>query len=176
LSRDPLDLHPVVRPLLARLQDTCLERLGITLDLVETWRDGAAQAAALAAGASNKPAGTSWHNLTYPNGKPCSFAFHVDPFPGPPVLGYGPKVLRWPGCHTVPVELKPGKQTPCSAAELLLTAVALIGEELGLTIGARWEHPRDWLHFEYHPDGATQAQVAALLAHEGDIAVGGFRG
>jgi hypothetical protein len=171
-----MDLHPIVRPYLARLQETCLARLGISLDLIETARGDEAQAAALAAGASNKPAGTSWHNVHYDTGKPCSFAFHVDPFPGPQILGYGPKVLEWPGAVKVGAEIhRAGVLRPCTAAGLLLTAVGLIGEELGLTWGGRWNNPMDWLHFELHPDGATQAMVQTMILHQGDITIGGLR-
>ena len=167
MSRDPAHLHPLARAKWEALRDLAASRLGLTLDLIETWRDGAAQEAARAAGASKKGAGGSWHNVTYPNGTPASLAFHVDPFPGPPVLGYGPKVLEWDGAVRFPVEMKPGRPRPCTAAALVLTAVGALGEELGLTWGGRWDDPMDWLHFELRV--GTLAQVMAAMRADGDI-------
>ena len=154
------------------MEALCKVRLGLTLDLIETWRDGAAQDAAKAAGASTKGAGGSWHNVTYANGAPASFAFHVDPFPGSHVLGYGPKVLAWATARKVEVELNPGGLADLTAAGLVLTAVGLMGEELGLVWGGRWPHLRDWLHFELHPNGATLAMVKAAMSAGQDIHVG----
>jgi len=151
------------------MEALCKVRLGLTLDLIETWRDGAAQDAAKAAGASTKGAGGSWHNVTYANGAPASFAFHVDPFPGSHVLGYGPKVLAWATARKVEVELNPGGLADLTAAGLVLTAVGLMGEELGLVWGGRWPHLRDWLHFELRPNGATLEQVKAAMRSMGDI-------
>lgn len=157
------DLHPIIRPYLARLEAAARDRFGVTLDLIETWRDGAAQDAAKAAGASNKGAGKSWHNLTFADGRPASLAFHVDPFPGPPVLGYGPKLLEWPGARRIGIEMKPGRLRPCAAPILILTAIGLLGEELGLTWGGRWDQPQDYLHFELRVAPLSQV-IAALKA------------
>ncbi len=167
MSRDRADLHPIILPYLQRLEAAARERFGITLDLIETWRDDAAQNAAKAAGASNKGAGRSRHNVTYPTGKPASLAFHVDPFPGPPILGYGPKVLEWPGARTILMEFKDGVWRQATAAIMVLSAVGVMGEELGLTWGGRWEHPQDYLHFELRV--GTLAQVMAAMRSDGDI-------
>lgn len=161
------DLHPIIRPYLERLEAAALERLGVRLELIETWRDGAAQDAAKAAGTSNKGAGGSWHNLVLADGTPASLAFHVDPFPGRWVLGYGPKVLEWDGAVRIPVEMKPDRPRRCTAAELLLTAIGVLGEEIGLTWGGRWDLPMDWLHFELRV--GTLAQVKAALRMGGDL-------
>ena len=167
-DRDPAHLHPLALDAWERLRAAAASRLGLTLDLIETWRDGAAQEAAKAAGASKKGAGGSWHNVTYPTGKPASLALHCDPFPGPPVLGYGPKVLEWEGAVRFPVEFRPGRTPrPCTAAALVLTAVGALGEELGLTWGGRWDDPMDWLHFELRV--GTLSQVLAAMRASGDI-------
>lgn len=168
MSRREEDLHPIIRPKLSLLRQRVQDRLGLTLDLIETWRDGAAQEAAKAAGASNKGAGQSWHNLTLPDGTPASLAFHVDPFPGPPVLGYGPKLIEWPGAIRIDVEMKIGRPRACTAAQLLLTAIGLMGEELGLTWGGRWDSPMDWLHFEWRIAPLSQV-IAALRLQGGDL-------
>lgn len=165
MSRDRAHLHPIIVPYLERLEAAARERFGITLDLIETWRDGAAQEAAKAAGASNKGAGRSWHNVSYRDGTPASLAFHADPFPGPPVLGYGPKVLEWPGAVTIPMEFKDGVWRQATGAVMVLSAVGTLGEELGLTWGGRWEHPQDYLHFELRI--GTLAQVKAALRLQG---------
>lgn len=168
MSRDREDLHPVIVPYLERLEAAARDRFGIILDLIETWRDGEAQEASLAAGASNKAAGRSWHNITFRDGRPASLAFHVDPFPGPPVLGYGPKLLEWPGAVRIGVEMKPGRLRPCSAPILILTAIGLLGEELGLTWGGRWDKPQDYLHFELRIGTLSQVQ-AAMRMGGGDL-------
>ena len=167
MSRNRCDLHPIIVPYLERLEAGAMERFGIHLDLIETWRDGAAQDAAQAAGASNKGAGRSWHNVQYADGRPASLAFHVDPFPGPPVLGYGPKVLEWPGAKRIGVEMKPGRLRPCAAPVLILTAIGLLGEELGLTWGGRWDQPQDYLHLELRV--GTLSQVLAAMRMGGDL-------
>lgn len=168
MSRNREDLHPIIRPYLERLEAAARDRFGIALDLIETWRDAAGQNAAKAAGASNKAAGKSWHNLTLPDGTPASLAFHVDPFPGPPVLGHGPKLLEWPGAVRIGVEMKPARLRPCAAPILILTAIGLLGEELGLTWGGRWDQPQDYLHFELRIGTLSQVQ-AAMRLHGGDL-------
>jgi len=185
MSRSQEDLHPIMRPYLGRLVAAANVRLGIDLDVIETARFDVEQAAAYASGHSQRPPGTSWHNVTYPlpcdcagakeghpvlpHRKPAAMAFHVEPFPGRPILGYGDKALDWPTAVKVGVELRSSRLRPCTAPMMVLAAIGLLGEEVGLVWGGRWERLQDWHHFELHPNGATQAQVVAAMQADGDL-------
>lgn len=167
IDRDRDHLHPLMRQALADLEAAVLDRLGITLDFLEGWRARVDQAAAKSSGASDVTFG--WHNVEYPNGKPAALAVHVDPFPGRDVLGFAGKPLEWPGAVRLPIDFGSGHPRPCTAAMMVYVAVGLIGEELGLTWGGRWDHLQDWQHFELHPNGAPLSQVVAAMNADGDL-------
>ena len=163
-------LHPVVHAPLRLLVRRVFEELGLALEVFDLWRDGAAQEAAFARGATKRRAGQSWHNLTFPDGSPASFAAHVRVIlPGGRYLGFGDSLLEPSNAarriHADIWENKLGEML--TAEHLVYTAVALKAEEIGFVSGSRWSRLQDWCHVEWHPDGATMEQVKTVLAAHG---------
>ena len=162
MNRDLDALHPAVRPMLEAHMGAATSH-GLRTMVIETYRDEALQAEHWAQGRNlageiidasrvvtySRP-GQSWHGVTYPQtGKPCSLAYHLAIVVPGGLLGFGPSRMD-------------------TAAEEMYGALATLGEQIGLTAGARWKM-RDWTHYEYHPDGATLMQVKAAMAAQGDI-------
>lgn len=167
MTRNPEHLHSVVRELLAEHQAMISRRLGLTTTCIETWRDAASQNTHKAAGLSEKAAGSSWHNITLPDGTPASFAYHlsIDPA-GPLMIGFGTSNLHPLRCATAKVDMGRHGMKYLSSEELLYLAIGLIAEELGLVWGGRWDvagRGPDWTHFEYR-GAASPSDMAALLA------------
>jgi hypothetical protein len=167
VSRRLEDLHPVVRTLCLLHQEKA-EGYGLKTLLIETYRDEAGQLAQWrkgrdehgnvidrAATTTDAPPGASWHGLQLADGRPASFAYHLAVIRTGGLVGLGPD----PGA---------GERMD-KAAEAILDALATIGESVGLVAGARWKR-RDWMHFEYHPDGATLSQLQAALLAQARIA------
>jgi hypothetical protein len=164
MDRNIEHLHPAARVLCLRHQERA-DRYGLRTLVIETYRDEAAQLVDWQKGrdehgnvvrpqdvVTNARPGASWHGLRRADGTPASFAYHLAIVRPGGLLGLGPE----PG---VGEELD-------GAAEALLEALARMGEDEGLHAGARFPM-RDWMHFEYRPDGATLGQLqAALIAQE----------
>lgn len=155
MSRDIVDLHPVLRPICLEHQGRC-SALGVNVELIETWRSDGSQFAEWRKGrnnageiidpkavTTNSRPGLSWHNVSYANGKPAALAYHLAVVApdGKGLVGYG----------GVPMD------------DALYLKVGEIGESLGLRWGGRWTHPHDPSHFEYHPNGATLMQVLEVM-------------
>ena len=162
-------LHPVCHAPLETLIQRAAHELGLSLTPFDAHRGDAAQNAALASGASKKPAGKSWHNLVFPGGRPCSFAVHVRiDLPDGGGVGFGDSRLEYPGAVLLHADIwrdKVGERL--TARQLVYVCVMLLAEEIGWTTGGRWSGLQDWCHLEWHPNGATMEQVkAALLANE----------
>lgn len=168
-DRDPLHLHPIARDLDQQLEAKALS-YGIGTALIETYRDNAGQMEAWLKGRTPdgaivdrakivtwKKPGDSWHNLTMPDGTPCSLAFH--------------RYIRTPrgllGLKDAPLD---------PIAIELYKVLGRIGISLGLRWGGNWdmdgnygEHGEtDFTHFEWHK-GFTLAQVRAALLNGQDI-------
>ena len=168
-------VHPVVRPPVCTLVNRVALELGISLRVFDTYRDGVAQDAAFAAGASKKKAGQSWHNLTLADGTPAAFAVHVGvELPTLGLIGFGKSLLEPPGAVRVWADVWDNKVgTRLTAEQLVLAAVGLKAEEIGFVAGMRWRMLQDWCHVEWHPNGAPLEEVRAVLAAQGTI--GGLR-
>lgn len=159
-DRDPLHLHPFVNGVLKQ-HITAAQEHGLAVRLIETWRGSADQEAAKAGGYSKAGAGQSWHNVTYPDGRPCSFAYHLAIVRPGGLLGLGSAPDIGAGLDLAGVKM--------------YEALGLIGQSLGLRWGGNWDRDRqtlepgenDLMHFELHPNGATLAQtIAAVRAGE----------
>lgn len=162
-DRDLTHLHPHVFQLLNE-HVTRAQAHGLLVVVIETYRNEAEQLANWQKGrdASGnivdpgsivtmaKP-GDSYHGVCYPNGTPCSLAYHLAiDVPGPPLLGFGDSRLD-------------------TAAEALYTGLGILGEELGLTWGGRWHQPRDWTHFELRVPGKSLTDLKLMIKTLGDI-------
>jgi len=178
------ELHPLVRPKMVALVSAAHLELGVDLDAFDFWRDpkeqdelfyigrnNAGEVVDPKAVVTNKRGGGSWHNVTYRTGKPCSLAFHVRPkLPGSRWLGFADSRLHTAAMKSMKADLTVAVELDnLSGAELIYCAVGLLGEQLGLRWGGRWRQPADFAHFELHPNGATLAQVQALIASQGDV-------
>lgn len=98
---------------------------------------------------TNSRPGKSYHNVRYPSGKACSLAYHIR------LRDRAGRLVGWPGAAPMDDD-----------AYLRL---GLLGEKLGLVWGGRWKNPHDPCHYEVHPNGATLAQVHAVILEQGDI-------
>jgi len=131
--------------------------VGICTKQFETWRDPAVQAAHFAKGRNaagmvilpgavitNARPGRSWHNLTI-HGTPAALAYHLGiKLPGGGIYGLGDSKIG-------PAGIK------------VLTALGMIGEQLGLRWGGRWKS-RDYTHFEFLPaKGVNIIKVAEWI-------------
>lgn len=160
MSRDRQDLHPVMLPIMfEHIRKAAL--VGISLDLIETWRGQADQDDAKRRGASQARWRQSWHNVTFRNGRPASLAYHLAVrLPEGGLLGFGKSKLNKAGYR-------------------VYEAVGIIGAEIGLRWGGDWDQDgkllergeNDLCHFEYHPNGAPLSQVWAAMMAQGDIHV-----
>ena len=166
IDRDPLHLHPSARVLMFRHQEEAKRRLGVRTTCIETWRDPARQDLAFAAGLTDKRAGGSHHNITGPAGEPASCGYHlaIDP-DGPLIIGFGSHLIHPAGCRTIPVHMGNHGVKDLSPEELQYVSLGLIGEELGLTSGMRWNvrgRGPDWTDFQITaPLSHIVAQIAA---------------
>lgn len=133
-SRDPYELHPIVRGMLEQHVKECEER-GVDLLVTSTWRDGESQNALYNQGrtkpgkiVTNAKPGQSWHNWRA--------AYDIVPLVnGKPVWGTaGDDLLLW-------------KQ------------VGLCGLLCGLEWGGLWKSP-DYPHFQFTA-GLTIADMQA---------------
>jgi hypothetical protein len=128
--------------------------------LQETWRDPGEQLRLYGLGrdehgnvvdkkkvVTNAKPGLSWHNLTYHDGKPASFAYHVAirDEDGVGIEGFGRNTL-----------------SAKDKEDYLF--IGRLGEHLGLTWGGRWKS-EDLVHFEYRI--AALSNVRAAL-HAGE--------
>lgn len=171
IDRDPNHLHPSALAEMERLHAEVWRRLGIRLTCIETWRDAAGQNAAFAAQLTEKRAGGSHHNITMPNGDPASCAWHsaIDP-DGPLLVGFGSSSLHPPGTRAALVDTGKHGFKPLAPEEMIYFAVGLIGEELGLTGGFRWNvrgRGPDWTHWQISAPLShivTQLQAGRMLA------------
>jgi len=155
-------LHPFVRSILAK-HIAAATRHGLITKVIETYRDETTQLVNWQKGrdaqgniidraaiVTNAPPGASYHGVRYNAGMPCSLAYHLAiDVPGPPLLGFGDSRLT-------------------KAAEALYTGLGILGEDLGLTWGGRWQL-RDWTHFEQRFPGSSLADIKALILSMGDI-------
>jgi len=179
-------LHPIMLPVLAEHQDILRRRFGIATVLQETARDDTAQQLNFLKGrdpvtlevvdkrkvVTNARPGMSWHNVTYPTGKPASLAYHLGidsdlTAPGVQYLGFGAADLDLSGAPRLRCDLD-GREPldELGPGHLVYCVVGLVGESLGLTWGGRWSI-RDWMHFERRV--GTLAQVQAAMKSHGDI-------
>ena len=168
-DRDPLHLHPLARDLDQRLEEKALG-YGIGTGLIETYRDNGGQMEAwlksrLPDGTITdrskivtwKKPGDSWHNLVWPDGTPCSLAFHraIRCTRGEKIglLGFGEFKL-----DAIAIEM--------------YKVLGRLGISLGLRWGGNWdmdlnlvEHGEtDLAHFEFHGGGTLEQVKAALLS------------
>jgi D-alanyl-D-alanine carboxypeptidase len=161
------ELHPLLIPtcrehLAAAWTDKVLVAKAMTPELDDTARDDTAQLANwlkgrnnageiinAAAVVTNSRPGQSYHNVRYPTGKACALAYHIR------LRDSSGKLVGWPDAAPMDDE----------AYERL----GLLGEQLGLVWGGRWKTPHDPCHYELHPNGATLAQVLAVIKEQGDI-------
>lgn len=173
MSRDPALLHPNVRELMLRHQAEVLRRLGLITVCIETFREAGDQEAAFAAKLTEKRAGASHHNLTLPDGRPAACAYHLGiKLADGSILGLGTSPLRPRGTRVVPVDTGPHGVKPLSPEELLYFAVGLVGEELGLGAGMRYDvrgRGPDWQHFQL---AAPLSHIVAALQAGRDLAAG----
>lgn len=159
-------LHPVMRTPVMRWQDRCARELGLELEYFDAFRDSAAQDAAFAAKASMKRAGGSYHNLQFPDGRPCSLAVHgrIVTSDGRHT-GFGDLPLEYPAARRIAVDVWPQVQgEQLTARQVLYVAAMMIAEECGLFCGGRWARLQDWCHVEMHVPGATLELIKAALA------------
>jgi hypothetical protein len=169
VDRDPLHLHQLARDLDAQLAEKALA-YGIGTTLIETARDNSGQLARWLQGrlpdgtitdrskiVTWKKPGDSWHNLVWPDGTPCSLAFH--------------RAIRCTRGEKIGL---------LGFGEFKLDAIAIeqykvlgrIGISLGLRWGGNWdmdanlvEHgENDLTHFEAHGHGTLSQVKAALLS------------
>lgn len=158
-DRDRAHLHPHVLSLLERHESEIRRRLGLPTTVLETWRDGWRQDEAKRLGLSEKGAGASHHNVVLPDGTPASCAYHlgIDPA-GPLLIGFGSSLIHPTACKSLLVDMGRHGFRGLSPEEMLYCSIGLIGEDLGLTWGGRWDvngKGPDWTHF----------QLAAPLSH-----------
>jgi len=157
-DRDPLHLHPLADKLQRELEERALG-YGIGTTLIETYRDNSGQMEAWLKGrlpdgtitnrgaiVTWKKPGDSWHNLVWPDGTPCSLAFHrairVDRAGKIGLLGFGEVKLDPIGIDMYHI-------------------LARIGESLGLRSLAS---VGDYTHFEVRGHGTLEQVKAALLS------------
>jgi len=154
-------LHPDVRFPLCLLVDRIWRELGLQLHVFDLYRDGHAQGAAFASGASTKRAGESFHNTRLPDGTQASLAAHVSVIlPGGGFLGFGDSRLEPPGAKRLQVDLWSDRAGEALTAEqMIYAAVALKAEEVGFRCGARWSGLQDWCHLEWRSRWPTIASA-----------------
>lgn len=173
LIPDLKDLHPIMHLPLTMLVERVYQDLGLTLEVFDFYRDPIAQDAAFAKGLSKKPAGKSWHNLTFVDGRPASLAAHVRVvLPNGRYLGFGSSSLEPPGARKLHVDIWDNKVGEFLTAEqMIYAAITLKAEEIGFVSGARWSTLQDWCHVEWHPGGLGMDQVKTILASGGSMPV-----